>query len=190
LDNWPQLVLETTPDDLPDLEAGLFEAGALSVTLSDSEDEPVLEPAPGEVRLWQALRVTALFERDNNPQAIVTQLQAVLGNRLPECRFEHLADTDWERSWMARFKAMQFGENFWVCPSHVDPPDPAAVNLRLDPGLAFGSGTHPTTALCLEWLARYPGPARDPAASGNFLLLRRQCSALSRYWHLISTRKP
>lgn len=97
--------------------------------------------------------VTALFGTDDDPDRILTDFTTAFGAALPECRFEQLPDTNWERSWMARFKAMQFGRQLWVCPSHVEPPVPGAINLRLDPGLAFGTGTHATTALCLEWLA-------------------------------------
>lgn len=125
----------------------------MSVTLRDRHDEPVLEPAPGEIRLWSSIVVIALFAIDDEPDRILHAFSASYGKALPECRFEQLPDSNWERSWMARFKAMQFGQHLWVCPSHVEPPEPAAVNLRLDPGLAFGTGTHATTALCLEWLA-------------------------------------
>ena len=113
----------------------------------------MLEPAPGEIRLWRSLIVTALFATDDEPDRILNAVTASYGKALPECRFEQLPDSNWERSWMARFKAMQFGRTLWVCPSHVEPPEPDAINLRLDPGLAFGTGTHATTALCLEWLA-------------------------------------
>ncbi len=148
---------------MPAIEDALFTAGALSVTLRDQYDDPVLEPAPGEILLWKSLVVTALFNTDDDPDRILTDFSAAFGAALPECRFEQLPDTNWERSWMARFKAMRFGRQLWVCPSHIEPPEPAAINLRLDPGLAFGTGTHATTALCLEWLA----VAADEADQGS-----------------------
>ncbi len=162
------MVLEVDVEGLSAVEQALFDAGALSLTLRDQFDEPVLEPAPGEIRLWNSLIVTALFPIDDQPDRILEAATESYGRVLPECRFEQLPDGNWERSWMARFKAMQFGRQLWVCPSHVEPPDPAAINLRLDPGLAFGTGTHATTALCLEWLA-LAADAGNASCAGNAL---------------------
>jgi len=152
-DIWPQLVFDATADMVPELEDMLFAAGALSIILADNQNQPVLEPAPGEVRLWQSLRVTGLFAREDSAQAILKRCSDVCEGPLPQHRFENLPDEEWEKSWMAHFKAMQFGRHLWVVPSHVEEPQSSALSIRLDPGLAFGSGTHPTTALCLEWLS-------------------------------------
>ena len=151
-DHWPQLVFEVTADMVPALEDTLFSAGALSVILVDSSDQPVLEPEPGEIRLWDSLRVTGLFQQSESPDAILERCHASSEQPLPQYRFENLPDEDWVRSWMANFKAMQFGEHLWICPSHEQVPVEDALVIELDPGLAFGSGTHPTTALCLAWL--------------------------------------
>jgi ribosomal protein L11 methyltransferase len=128
-------------------------AGALAVTLEDAGDQPVLEPAPGETPLWAHTRVTGLFDAQTDIEVIKSQLKRFLhAPVLPECRLTPLEERDWVRVWMDNFHPMRFGERLWICPSCQTPPDPAAVNIRLDPGLAFGTGTHPTTALCLEWL--------------------------------------
>lgn len=127
--------------------------GACSVTLSDAGDDPVLEPGPGETPLWSNTRITGLFSSETDMDVFRAALVAALGiEQLPEYHVEALADRDWEREWLKDFGAMPFGERLWICPTsqRVDVPD--AVVVRLDPGLAFGTGTHPTTAMCLEWL--------------------------------------
>lgn len=128
--------------------------GAVSVTFQDAADQPLYEPPPDAHPLWQKTRIVALFE---NPVDLV-EVREVVARSVPsillsDWKMETLVDRAWEREWMDHFKPMQFGERLWICPSHATPPDPDAVNLLLDPGLAFGTGTHPTTALCLEWLA-------------------------------------
>lgn len=154
--SWLQLVFESDRTRAPALEDALLEIGALSVTLQDSADEPVFEPGIGETPLWQATRVLALFERDEDAMAdaqadgLVAALRKLV--EVPAWRAEQLADQAWERAWMADFQPMRFGRRLWICPSWAEPPDPAGIVLALDPGLAFGTGTHPTTALCLEWL--------------------------------------
>src|SRR5690606_11549233 len=105
--------------------------------------------------LWQATRLLALFEAETDADAVLAQLAAQL-QPLPPCVVERLEDRAWERAWMDDFQPMRFGKRLWVCPSWSEPPDPDAVVLALDPGLAFGTGTHPTTALCLEWLDSQP----------------------------------
>jgi ribosomal protein L11 methyltransferase len=161
--SWLQLVFESDRTRVPALEDALLEIGALSVTLQDSADEPVFEPGVGETPLWQATRVLALFEiaADATQQAIDAQVAALIDALqqqvpLPAWRAEQLQDQVWERAWMADFQPMRFGQRLWICPSWAEPPDPAGVVLALDPGLAFGTGTHPTTALCLEWLDSQP----------------------------------
>ncbi|MAT93504.1 MAG: 50S ribosomal protein L11 methyltransferase [Halioglobus sp.] len=152
---WLQLCLETDPAQVAGLEERLLAAGAVAVTLQDNADQPVLEPAPGETPLWNHLRLTALFPADHDMDAVLAALPA----QDPGCaapRMEILEDKDWEREWMRHYQPMRFGRRLWICPSWLSPPQPGAVNLMLDPGLAFGTGTHPTTALCLEQLDALP----------------------------------
>lgn len=150
---WLQLTLEASRHTPEQLEEALLEAGALAVTLQDAGAEPVLEPAPGETPLWSRTRVTGLFDARTGSHTLRESLRQALGSdAVAECRAELLQDRDWVRVWLDDFHPLRFGRRLWVCPTGQIPLDPAAVNLRLDPGLAFGTGTHPTTALCLEWL--------------------------------------
>jgi ribosomal protein L11 methyltransferase len=152
--DWIQLMLSATPDDAEALADMLSELGALAVTLQDLGDEPIYEPLPGEHRLWSRTHVIGLFAADSDTEKLVQALKQRLAvTALPDCRIKRLPDRDWERVWLEHFKPMQFGPGLWVCPTNMSPPDPTAINLLLDPGLAFGTGTHPTTALCLEALA-------------------------------------
>jgi ribosomal protein L11 methyltransferase len=147
---WIQLTLTLPRAQAEFAEQLLLEAGALSVTFKDAEDNPVLEPAPGETPLWDTLILTGLFAADIDTRNLREHVnQAFPQNSL---RIEPLEDRDWVRAWMDDYKPMQFGKRLWVCPKHLAPPQPEAINLMLDPGLAFGTGTHPTTALCLRWL--------------------------------------
>ncbi len=150
----PQIALTLDLDglDAEAVEAACFEAGALAVTYSDQRDDPVLEPLPGEVRLWPATRLQALFDAGSLPPAQLVFLAADIGcdvGRLQVCAVE---DKAWEREWLRDFKPMRFGERLWIQPSHMAVDAPDAVIVELDPGLAFGTGTHPTTRLCLEYL--------------------------------------
>ena len=150
---WLQLTLEAIDHSSEQLEDALLQAGALAVTLEDAGNQPVLEPAPGETPLWARTRVTGLFDAQTDIEVIKGQLRRFLrASPLSECRLTALEERDWVRAWMDHFHPMRFGQRLWVCPTGQTPPDPQAVNIRLDPGLAFGTGTHPTTALCLEWL--------------------------------------
>jgi ribosomal protein L11 methyltransferase len=150
---WLQLTLEAIEHHPEQLEDALLQAGALAVTLTDAGDQPVLEPAPGQTPLWAHTRVTGLFDAQTDIEVIKNQLRRFLHTpSLPECRLIELEERDWVRAWMDHFHPMRFGQRLWVCPKEYTPPEPTAINLRLDPGLAFGTGTHPTTALCLEWL--------------------------------------
>ena len=150
---WLQLTLSTTQDHAESIGDALMEIGALSVTLMDAKDTPVLEPAPGETPLWGDIKMMLLFDANSNTKQVLNQWQAhSLSQHTQNEKFELLEDKDWEREWMDRFEPMKFGERLWVCPSWKPIPDKLAVNVILDPGLAFGTGTHPTTALCLSWL--------------------------------------
>ena len=152
--SWLQAHVLTDPAHAPGVEAALAAAGAVSVTLLDAEDQPVLEPAPGETPLWPHVRVTGLFDDAEGAAALQDQLRTALGSALREAiRIEPLADQVWERAWLDHFHPMRFGRRLWVVPGgQTVELGTGDVALELDPGLAFGTGTHPTTALCLEWL--------------------------------------
>jgi len=151
---WWQFRLATNAQQLEDMEAAFFVCGALSISLLDAEDQPILEPAPGEMPLWDRVIMVGLWPGDMSEQALSRALSIALDRPVEASQLERLEDQAWERAWMADFKPMHFGGKLWVVPSYATPPEPDAVNLRLDPGLAFGSGTHNTTALCLRWLAQ------------------------------------
>ena len=154
---WLQLKLDAQPESAEHLSELLSQAGAGAVTLQDAADQPILEPAPGSTPLWQSMYVIGLFEADTNIEAVLAFVQAKLGDKpLPSWHLNPLEDKDWVRAWMEHFKPMQFGEQLWICPSESSPPAPEACNIMLDPGLAFGTGTHPTTAMCLTWLDAHP----------------------------------
>lgn len=133
-------------------EEACFAAGALSVTLSDAADDPVLEPAPGTTPLWKDIRLSALFPATVDATVLATVLAGSLGLSPSRLSAEVIADKAWEREWLKDFRPMRFGRRLWICPGGQTAPDPGAVVLELDPGLAFGTGTHPTTSMCLEWL--------------------------------------
>ena len=151
---WLQVRLAITPEQAETYEDALLEVGAVSVTFMDAEDQPIFEPDLGTTPLWSHTHLLALFEADTDTDAdaVFAHLQLLTGAELPEHQAEVIADQDWERSWMDNFQPMRFGQRLWIVPSWHAAPEPDAVNLLLDPGLAFGTGTHPTTALCLEWL--------------------------------------
>ena len=150
---WLQLRINTTSEYADAIGDMLSANGSQAVTYVDAKDTPMYEPKPGEVLLWPDTQVVGLFEADADMKRILARLAKakILG---PDFKYklEPLEDKDWEREWMDNFHPMQFGERLWICPSWRDVPDPNAVNVMLDPGLAFGTGTHPTTALCLRWL--------------------------------------
>lgn len=143
---WLELRINSSREEAPALEDALLAAGALSVTLQDNADQPIFEPALGETPLWQDTRVTGLFEADVDTRRVARRLQ------LQQPHWHLVEDKDWEREWMQHYHPIQCGPRLWICPSWLAPPDPQAVNLLLDPGLAFGTGTHPTTFMCLQWL--------------------------------------
>ena len=143
---WLELRINSTRDEAPALEEALLAAGALSVTLQDNADQPIFEPALGETPLWFETRVSGLFEAEVDTRRVERRL------RLQQLHWHVVEDKDWEREWMQHYHPIQCGPRLWICPSWLAPPDPGATNLLLDPGLAFGTGTHPTTFLCLQWL--------------------------------------
>ena len=151
--SWLQLRLYTQRDTVATLEEQLLASGAVAVTLEDNANQPLLEPGVGETPLWNQTRLTGLYPADSDMRVVLAQLPA---QALENHRVEILEDKDWAREWMQHFQPMRFGEKLWVCPSWLEPPHAGAVNLLLDPGLAFGTGTHPTTAMCLRQLDSMP----------------------------------
>ena len=145
---WIQLRINTTSDLAESISEQLEESGAVSVTFQDTFDNPVFEPLPGETKLWGNTDVVGLYDAETD----IDELKTILNLEQYSYKIEQLEDKDWEREWMDNFHPMQFGKRLWICPSWREIPDPNAVNVMLDPGLAFGTGTHPTTALCLTWL--------------------------------------
>jgi len=151
---WQQISVITDEDTAPSL-ADLFSSlGAVSVTYMDAEDEPVYEPAIGETKIWSHTEVIALYEVDVDTALIADLVgKKFPPERLHNWRLERIEDQEWERAWMDYYHPMKFADKLWVCPTDQEQHEPGTVCLTLDPGLAFGTGTHPTTALCLEWLA-------------------------------------
>ncbi len=149
--DWIQIKMRTG-SKLADTAANLLEQlGAIAVSYTDAEDSPILEPKPGERRLWPATEVTGLLPQGTDPQPILDTLKAILGDHLPMMS-THLEDKNWIRAWMDQFKPLKFGRHLWICPSWLKVEEKDAIVVMLDPGLAFGTGTHPTTSLCLSFL--------------------------------------
>ena len=151
--SWLRIVVDANRDEGPAIETVLEQHDAVSVSYEDRADEPVFELQPGETPLWSEIRVTGLFPEDVSASDILEAIESSLGHALLDSRVEKLADQDWERVWLDRFQPTEVGQNLWICPTHLEAPDPDAVTIFIDPGLAFGSGTHPTTAMCLDWLS-------------------------------------
>jgi ribosomal protein L11 methyltransferase len=151
---WRQLSVATSEAHAEPLADRLFELGALSVSFQDEGDQPLFEPKPGETPIWRDTRVIALFEPDVDLDLVRSVAAAdFAADALSDWRVEEVQDQAWERAWLEHFQPMRFGRRLWVIPTGFEPPGQAdAVCVSLDPGLAFGTGTHPTTALCLEWL--------------------------------------
>jgi ribosomal protein L11 methyltransferase len=148
---WLQIHIPSDAAGTDALQDLLSELGANAVTCTDAADQPLFEPPPGATPLWQETVITALFESDTDPDLLRAAIESGIGT-LADFRHEIIEDQPWERAWMADFQPMSFGQRLWIVPSWSEVPDPAAVNLKLDPGLAFGTGTHETTSLCLQWL--------------------------------------
>ncbi|WP_150911082.1 50S ribosomal protein L11 methyltransferase [Marinobacter halotolerans] len=153
---WIQLQIPADPDSADQLEDLLMEMGAEAVSMEDAADQPLYEPDPGTTPLWHQTSVTGLFDSQRNIDELCAAVKDAWHQQtqqsLPDIEVTLVEDKDWEREWMDDFKPLQFGSRLWIVPSWHEAPDPDAANLALDPGLAFGTGTHPTTALCLEWL--------------------------------------
>jgi ribosomal protein L11 methyltransferase len=149
---WRQMAVTADEALAEPLSDFLVELGAVSVGFEDAGDQPLFEPKPGETPLWRQTKVTALFEEEADAAEIRNAVETEFGDRLAGWESTILEDQVWERAWLEHFKPIRFGQRLWICPTGFAPPEPEAVNVILDPGLAFGTGTHPTTALCLEWL--------------------------------------
>lgn len=151
---WLEISISVAQEATAAAELAFEQLGALAVTLEDDADNPVLEPGAGMTPLWPAVHVRGLFDAGADRENIIESLRAVPGAERPDrLRWREVGDQDWERAWMDRFAPMRFGNRLWIVPGGMQIPfDPDNIEIRLDPGLAFGTGTHPTTALCLEWL--------------------------------------
>jgi ribosomal protein L11 methyltransferase len=153
---WQQITVITDEQTAPEVAELFSDLGAVSVTYMDAEDEPVYEPAIGETKIWSNTQVIALFELDADFEVVAERVRRTFGaTQLRDWRMEKIEDQAWERAWMEYYQPMKFGDKLWVCPTGQEQHEPGTVCMLLDPGLAFGTGTHPTTALCLEWLARH-----------------------------------
>jgi len=148
--SWTELKFITASSNQETFQTLLENLGALAVTTADAGNHPILEPGVGETPLWPSLEITALFDQQTNTQQISDQL---VQQGITNPNWSKLKDQDWERTWMDDFKPMDFGHGLWIVPSHMDPPQKAQTVITLDPGLAFGTGTHPTTAMCLNFIA-------------------------------------
>lgn len=155
--SWLQIKIPVTPEQAESLEDILLELGACALTLTDAQDTPVFEPIRGTTPLWQDTLLTGLYDGHADVDQMLAQLQQQWQQAFPaspalQVKVEILEDKDWVREWMASFQPLCMGQRLWIVPSWLSAPQTDAVNLTLDPGLAFGTGTHPTTALCLQWL--------------------------------------
>lgn len=169
---WQQVTVRIDGDRAAAAEQLLGELGAVSVTLRDAGDEAVFQLDRDSTPLWREVIATGLFSDETDTAALIERIRAGLQLSTPDAvTAEALEDRDWERVWMEDFHPVRFGRRLWVCPSWSEPPDPSAVNLMLDPGLAFGSGTHPTTAMCLEWLeAQSQDPSKKESLEGQYVI--------------------
>ena len=150
---WYQITFQVSEAQLEIAEDILQSLDVLTVSLLDAGDQPLLEPAPGEMPTWDQIIVSALFDQQQSPDTLLNELKNQLQHTgAINFAIETIENQHWERAWLDHFKPMRFGSRLWIYPSHITPPADDSVNIILDPGLAFGTGTHPTTALCLQWL--------------------------------------
>jgi len=151
---WLQIHITVDQAQVDFTETLLLSLGAVSVTLDDAEDQALLEPLPGETPLWNKVIVTGIYQQDDSEQIDVDSLIKFVQEQLPEApvRFDELEDQAWERAWMDYYEPIQIAEKFWIVPEWLEAPDAEATNIKLDPGLAFGTGNHASTFLCLQWL--------------------------------------
>ncbi|MCB1597516.1 MAG: 50S ribosomal protein L11 methyltransferase [Gammaproteobacteria bacterium] len=156
-DSWLQAQLEVPRDAIAGAEALLEALGALvSWTESANDEEIKLEPAPGAIPLWPEVRITALFPPDTSRTGLAAALKTGLGMETREVGFSVVQDRDWDADWRRQLKPLRFGKQLWICPVGQACPATDGISVILEPGLAFGTGTHPTTAMCLAWLDGIP----------------------------------
>ena len=154
-DDYLLLTVSVSREHAEVVEDRLLELGALSVTFADAEDKPIHEPAPGTTPLWPQLQITGMFAADSELELISRALHnSVDAIDTSQIRYKTLQGRQWERAWMDDYEPIAVNDLLWIVPSFCDAPDPTATNIMIDPGLAFGSGTHATTWLCLAWLGR------------------------------------
>ena len=153
--SWLKITFAIEKGQLDFVTERLELAGAQAVTIEDDGDHPLFDLLDGESPVWDNNLATGLFDAEQGLDAVMAELTGSFApDKLPDYRVESLPDQDWERCWMDRFQPIQYGRNLWICPSWSDVPDPDATTVMLDPGLGFGSGTHETTRLCMQWLAK------------------------------------
>ena len=154
--NWLQIHITVDQHQVELTETLLLSLGAVSVTLDDAEDQALLEPLPGETPLWNKVIVTGIYQQEEDDPIDVDTLEAFLRAQLPgvPMRHEYLENQVWERAWMDYYEPIQIGEKYWIVPEWLEPPEADATNIKLDPGLAFGTGNHASTFLCLQWLGK------------------------------------
>jgi ribosomal protein L11 methyltransferase len=153
---WIELHITTTAEHTNELSQQLTEFGANAITLKDAGDQPIYEPSATTPRIWAETIIVGLFEHDHPIEPVIAYLNAQKSQHALQTFAIHtVADEDWVRRSLDSFKPLCFGDRLWICPSWQTPPAPNAINVILDPGLAFGTGTHPTTSLCLEWLDQH-----------------------------------
>ena len=154
--NWLQIHITVEKSQVDFTETLLMSLGAVSVTLDDAEDQALLEPLPGETPLWDKVIVTGIYQQEEDDPIDVDTLTTFLTTQLPDSpiRHEYLENQVWERAWMDYYEPIQIGEKYWIVPEWLEPPEADATNIKLDPGLAFGTGNHASTFLCLQWLGK------------------------------------
>lgn len=153
---WLQIHITVEKSQVEFTETLLESLGAVSVTLDDAENQDLLEPLPGETPLWNKVIVTGIYAQEDDEQIDVAALETFIRTQLPTepMRSEFMEDQEWERTWMDAYEPIQIGEKYWIVPEWMEAPEADAVNIKLDPGLAFGTGNHASTFLCLQWLGK------------------------------------
>ena len=153
---WLQIHITVDQAQVDFTETLLSSLGAVSVTLDDAENQDLLEPLPGETPLWNKVIVTGIYAQEEGEEIDVNALMTFITTQMPEAplRHEFIEDQEWERTWMDAYEPIQIGEKFWIVPEWMEAPEADAVNIKLDPGLAFGTGNHASTFLCLQWLGQ------------------------------------
>lgn len=153
---WLQIHITVEQAQVDFTETLLSSLGAVSVTLDDAENQDLLEPLPGETPLWNKVIVTGIYAQEEDEEIDVNALTTFITAQMPDTplRYDFLEDQEWERTWMDAYEPIQIAEKYWIVPEWMQAPEPDAVNIKLDPGLAFGTGNHASTFLCLQWLGK------------------------------------